>query len=252
MRLQGVLFDLWGTLIHETPEHGRPRQVQRANRVREALDRHGVDVEPEVITRALTGAARTLTALHDTGTDTDSIGRVYLFLDELAKETNVPVPEGAYAGIEAAITPMSLDMAPPPGPNAVEALAAIKTLGLKTALISNVGTTTSIHLRPILDAYGFTPYFDALVFSDELLLAKPAKAIFDHALGTIGVPAEACAFVGDAPHNDVFGAQAAGLFTVQFGDKAHDTIQPNARIFDMADLLPTLAEHGLLELQPAK
>lgn len=248
MKLQGVLFDLWGTLIHDTPERGRPRQTWRTNGVRDVLLAYDVDIDYDIVMRALDGASRMLTGLHDTGRDTDSLGRVSIFIDELAKETTALVPVDSYGGLEAAITGMPLELAPPAGPNALGALAAIKALGLRTALISNVGTTTSPNLRPILDAYGFSAHFDALIFSDELGIAKPDKAIFDLALGAIGLTAEACAFVGDAPHNDVFGAQAAGLFTVQIGDRAHDSINPDARILDLGELVPTLAAHGLLGL----
>ena len=82
------------------------------------------------------------------------------------------------------------------------------------------------------------------MFSGRAAAGEAGERIFDHALSALGLTADVCAFVGDAPHNDVFGAQNAGLFTVQFGDKAHDTISPDARIFDMAELLPTLRGAG--------
>ncbi|HLF70942.1 MAG TPA: hypothetical protein VI759_02165, partial [Dehalococcoidia bacterium] len=117
MKLQGVLFDLWGTLIHDTPERGRPRQAWRTNGVRDVLLAYDVDIEYDVVLRALDGASRTLTGLHDTGRDTDSLGRVAIFIDELAKETTARVPVDAYGGLEAAITRMPLELAPPAGPN---------------------------------------------------------------------------------------------------------------------------------------
>ena len=176
MKLQGVLFDLWGTLIFDTPERGRPRLVKRTADVKKALAGYGVELDSELVERALQGAARTLTALHDTGKDTDSIGRVHILIGELGKETATPVPEAAYSALETAITQVMLDLAPPAGPNTVEALAAVKALGMKTALISNVGTTTSVNLMPMLDAHGFTPLPGRAACSPDVLqLAKPAK-----------------------------------------------------------------------------
>ena len=50
----------------------------------------------------------------------------------------------------------------------------------------------------------------AIMVSEDAGLAKPDPAIFALGACRIGVPADACAFVGDSIATDVRGAQAAG------------------------------------------
>jgi putative hydrolase of the HAD superfamily len=79
-----------------------------------------------------------------------------------------------------------------------------------------------------------------MVFSDQLGFAKPDPRIFAKALEGIGVAAAGCAFVGDNPHTDIAGAQAAGMFAVQVGSKEREGITPDARIDDLRGLIGLL------------
>ena len=98
----------------------------------------------------------------------------------------------------------------------------------------------------MLEHHGLREHLDALVFSDEHQFAKPASRMFTLALEAIGEEASACAFVGDSPHNDVAGAQAAGMFAVQIGSKVREGITPDLRIDTLAELVPGLQRLGLL------
>jgi HAD superfamily hydrolase (TIGR01509 family) len=246
--LRAVLFDLWETLINDVPERSLPRQVNRAVEVRRALGVHGVELEQEPILTALNASMRALTQLHDTGVDLDSNGRARLFQTQLESATGVKVPEDAMDHIEQAIVVMPQQHVPQLAIGAVETLEAIKALGLRTVLVSNAGFTTAPALRWMLDHYALRPHLDALVFSDELQLAKPDARIFSHALEAIGELASVCAFVGDSPHNDVYGAQQAGMLAVQVGVKQRDGITPDLRIDSLAELVPGLT--GLGRLRP--
>jgi hypothetical protein len=53
--------------------------------------------------------------------------------------------------------------------------------------------------------------------------------------------------VGDSPHNDVFGAQQAGILAVQIGSRTRDGITPDARIDRLDELMDVLRTQGLLE-----
>jgi putative hydrolase of the HAD superfamily len=70
----------------------------------------------------------------------------------------------------------------------------------------------SLHER--LAETGLAELVDGAVASAELGVAKPDRAIFDHALELAGVPAEAALHVGDSPVEDISGALAAGLRAV--------------------------------------
>ena len=246
-QLRAILFDLWETLINDGPERSLPRQANRAVEVKRTLGTHGLNLELEPITAALNASMRALNGLHDTGVDLDSIGRARLFQRHLESETGAKIPDATLHHLEAAIVTLPEQYVPALAPHAVETLQTCKTLGLRTVLVSNAGFTTAPALRWMLDYYALRPHLDVLVFSDELQLAKPEPKIFTHALEAIGEPASVCAFVGDSPHNDVYGSQQAGMFAVQVGKKERDGITPDLRIDTLAELVPGLARLGRLQ-----
>jgi putative hydrolase of the HAD superfamily len=245
--IRAILFDLWETLINDAPERSLPRQQNRAVEVKRALGVHGLDLELGLITTALNASMRALNGLHDSGVDVDSMGRAKLFQRQLESETGAAVPEAALHHMESAIVTLTEQFVPALAPHAVETLQTCKTLGLRTVLVSNAGFTTAPALRWLLDHYALRPHLDALVFSDELQMAKPEPKIFTHALEAIGEPASVCAFVGDSPYNDVYGSQQAGMFAVQVGKKERDGITPDLRIDTLAELVPGLVKLGRLQ-----
>jgi HAD superfamily hydrolase (TIGR01549 family) len=236
MKLRAVLFDLWGTLILDPDYRSRQRQEWRAGNVRRVLARFGVAMDAATVDANLFAAGAALSRLHDRGIDLNARGRVDLFLEQPDGVIGSGLPAEAYPALEEAITSMDESVAPLLNDGAVEVLRELKDVGLKTALISNTGLTTASALRRLLPSYGLTPLLDAFVYSDELELAKPDRRLFDKALDELGVEAKAAAFVGDSPHNDVAGAQAAGLFAVQIGDKSHDGVVPDGRIDTLGEL----------------
>lgn len=246
MTLQAVLFDLWGTLILDPPERSRPRQVWRAGEVQQVLLRYEVEVAFDVVDRSLQSAMAALGELQDSGVDVDSAGRATIFSEHFGRASGQTVPAEALAAIEQTITGIPNEHRPGLATGAVETLAAVKDAGLATALISNAGFTTSPALRSIIDDYGLTSYFDLLVFSDELRLAKPDRRMFERATEVLRVEAKASVYVGDSPHNDVFGAQSAGIFAVQIGRRTRDGITPEAQIDRLDELMPALRAHALI------
>jgi HAD superfamily hydrolase (TIGR01509 family) len=247
MTLRAVLFDLWGTLITDPPERGRPRQVWRAGQVLDALANHDLRLEFDVVDRALLSAMAALAELQDSGCDVDSAGRVTIFSEALVKACGEPVPVDAVDAVERAVTGMPAEFRPGLATGAAETLAAVKNAGLATALVSNAGFTNATALRQLLGGYDLTRYFDVLVFSDELQVAKPDARMFERALEALGVSPDAAAYVGDSPHNDVFGAQQAGILAVQIGSRTRDGITPDARIDRLDELMDVLRTQGLLE-----
>ncbi|GAB2179180.1 HAD family hydrolase [Dongia sp. agr-C8] len=63
--------------------------------------------------------------------------------------------------------------------------------------------------------------------SGDLKMAKPHPEIFQHLLGVIGKPAEACAFIDDSPAN-IAAAKALGIQAVLFKNDGSATAQLRA------------------------
>ena len=98
-----------------------------------------------------------------------------------------------------------------------EQLAVVKhlrALGIKTAIVTNVSPDRIPFQRNKIKALGLEPYFDAIVLSGECGVHKPDRKVFDHATSQLGVPNEACIFVGDNPDADIVGAINAGMEAV--------------------------------------
>jgi HAD superfamily hydrolase (TIGR01549 family) len=87
-------------------------------------------------------------------------------------------------------------------------LAAARERGVRTALLSNA-PGASDEVKNTMSAY-----FDALVFSGEVGVAKPDPAVYLIAAERLGLPATRCAFVDDSATN-IRGAVQAGMVGVQ-------------------------------------
>ncbi len=86
----------------------------------------------------------------------------------------------------------------------------------KVGLLSNAWDD----LRQVLhDRWGIDDLFDELIISAEVGLVKPDRRIYKLAVSRLGVQPSEAVFVDDMPGN-VTGAQAAGLFAIQFHDLA--------------------------------
>jgi putative hydrolase of the HAD superfamily len=244
--LKAVLFDLWGTLVLDPRELSAPRQAWRSTNVHRILSDCGSACELDRVHEALVALIRGLNALQDEGKDPGANGRVDLFFELLNDPSTAGLDDVQRLAVLGAIAGLERELAPQLAPGAVEALAAVRSAGIRTALVSNAGVTTAPALRWLLEEYGLRPHLDLLFFSDEIEVAKPDPAIFRHALEALGVPPHEAAFVGDAPLNDISGAQAAGIFAVQVGDRSRDGVAPDARIDSLTELVRALAAKGMI------
>jgi FMN phosphatase YigB (HAD superfamily) len=212
-----------------------------------ALDDLGFAYDATEIEAAFLAAAEQHGRIHADGLDLSTDGRTLLYVRALDESLPDRLDDAAWRRMHEAILTPAREIPPLPVPHARETLAEIKSLGLPTALVSNAGITPGFVLREFLEQFGLIDCLDALVFSDELEIAKPSAAIFEQALDALGIddPAHA-AFVGDQPVLDVLGPRSAGLWSVQLGDLSEDGIEPHARITALTDLVPALRRLDLL------
>jgi putative hydrolase of the HAD superfamily len=90
--------------------------------------------------------------------------------------------------------------------------ARLKAHGLKTAILSNMGD--SVH-ESIEQTYAWIAGFDVRIWSYELKVAKPDRAIYEHLLEKLGMPAEDTLFLDDKPVN-IEAAHAVGMKGIVF------------------------------------
>jgi putative hydrolase of the HAD superfamily len=95
--------------------------------------------------------------------------------------------------------------------DAVSALTALKSRGLRTGLISDC----THELPEFLPGLAVAPLLDARVFSVELGVCKPDPAIYLAACDRLGVEAADCVYVGDGGSRELSGAAAVGMTAVR-------------------------------------
>ena len=123
-------------------------------------------------------------------------------------------------------------------PGILDTLRTLRGGGLRLGLVSNVALLPD-HMRADLDSLGVGELLDASVFSSEVGTRKPDPVIFRTALERVGAGPDEAVFVGDRLYDDIGGAQAMGMRTVQtrqFRSEVEPEPVPDAVIDDLADL----------------
>lgn len=92
-------------------------------------------------------------------------------------------------------------------PDVERLLTDLRDAGTVVALCSNWSWDLDRHL----DANGIAPHFDTVVCSAVVGYRKPHRAIFEHLLDELDLPAQRVAFVGDDWEADIQGASALGM-----------------------------------------
>jgi HAD superfamily hydrolase (TIGR01509 family) len=242
--LRAVVFDLWGTLVTDTPELSREREKARLEGLAWALASAGLSYGPAEVERAHRKAAEESQRLQAQGRDLPSAERAALFLRQLDRELAACATPELLAALGRSPIEAARRFPPRLIPGAVETLEAVRRAGRVTGLISNTGATPGPALRPVLAGHGLLALLDVATFSDEAGECKPAPGIFRRTLSTLGVePAEAV-FVGDTPELDVVGPQQVGMWTVQVGELERDGVRPHARISTLSELPAALRSLG--------
>jgi putative hydrolase of the HAD superfamily len=123
--------------------------------------------------------------------------------------------------------------------DAVPMLAALKSMGLKTALLSNTHWPRDFH-EMLLERDGLAEFIDARLYTSELTHVKPHPIAFKAALKALDVRPSRTVFVGDRRYDDVFGAQSLGMRAVLVlpGPENDDyDVTPDATVESLSELV---------------
>ncbi|WP_435955358.1 pyrimidine 5'-nucleotidase [Dryocola sp. BD626] len=123
-----------------------------------------------------------------------------------------------------------------PLPGAISLLNALKGK-VKLGIITN-GFTALQQIR--LERTGLRDFFDLLVISEQVGIAKPDRRIFDYALEQMGnPPRERVMMVGDTAESDILGGMNAGLATCWLnahGRSLPEGIHPTWQVTSLSEL----------------
>jgi putative hydrolase of the HAD superfamily len=98
------------------------------------------------------------------------------------------------------------------------ALEAVKRAAEKApiALVSDTGVSPGRSLKMLMDRHGFSPYFAAMIFSDEVGVSKPRPQMFEAAAHALEVAPNEILHIGDLEPTDIAGAHAIGAKAALF------------------------------------
>jgi len=93
--------------------------------------------------------------------------------------------------------------------------------------------------RSKIEYLGWEPLFDTALVTGELAAGKPDAAAFDALLTALGTAPEETVFIGDTPDEDISGADAAGIHTIQVVFDGGPGKDPRADAYIERDRLAT-------------
>ena len=244
--LKAVTFDLWQTLILDTPEGVLQARAERVRGIHEILARQGLVVNARVVEQAYDKVADRLETVWANQRDVGSRGQVRLLLECLGLDGAVPSDGRLMDDLDQAYCLPILSALPVPNTGALEVLQVLASHGLVLGLVCNTGRTPGKMLRLVLERLGLAPHLSALTFSDEVGLRKPHSGIFDRTLRALSVMPAETAHVGDTLATDVAGARDVGMRAIHL---CHSTGASQAS--DGVETIPSLLALPAL-LTPAK
>lgn len=118
----------------------------------------------------------------------------------------------------------------------IELLESIRSRGIKLGLISNC---TEEEVRAWHDSQ-LSAYFDDVIFSYEVKLAKPDPRIYQLACERLFLAPQQCIFIGDGGSNELDGAERAGLrpfHAIWFSDRIQSNYQKLENLRDVLKVI---------------
>jgi putative hydrolase of the HAD superfamily len=230
MATRAVLFDLGNTLVGYYTSAEFPAVLRRC--LRECAETQGLS-EDSARERDIYNRALLLNSEQCDYAVRPLIGRLERLFGATAS------PDALVAAFLKPIFSMAkLD------PNATFVLGALRSAGIKTAVVSNTPWGSPAEAwREELKRHGLLDRVDAVVFCMDVGWRKPHRAPFDRALSLLGVAPNEAIFVGDDPRWDIVGAQGAGIRPVLLAPSSTDSVD-HLRIHDLRGVIALVQAAG--------
>ncbi len=239
--IRAVLFDMGGTL--EDVSYDDDLRLRAACEFRELLLREGLDTGLDVsgllcLIQSKMNKYQTWREASEMEAPPETLWTDYIFADTCIPRDRVALlaEELSFFYENHFYRRRLRDQVP-------SVLEALRERGLRLGVISN---TIGRHTMPRnLTAYGIAHFFYPVVTSACVGWRKPNVRIFQEATRALGLPPDACAYVGDTISRDVAGARRAGLglaiqiksFLTSRSDRASDTLAPDALVQNLTQVI---------------
>lgn len=240
--LRAVTFDLWSTLIMESPQGSGWARTERIRRMNEILNAERIPADMEMLGQAYRTVGERLEALWKTHRDIGVEEQVKMLLDLLPNGECISRSESLMNRLIEAYTQPILSELPVPLEGAAEVLENLQARGLRMAVICNTGRTPGKILRIILERLDLLKHLSVQTFSDEVGLRKPRAEIFLRTLAALGVEPREALHVGDTLGTDIAGAVAVGMRAVHLchARGADSVPSDGATIAALSELIPLI------------
>lgn len=219
-----ITFDLWETLIADSPELDSQRTKYRVENTHTFLSKKHPAIAIERIFAAHEKTWQECTALWGKAQDLAFPDQIRLFVGLIDKSLLISLKQSEIQSISEIYAGAVLQFPPRLIEGARETLTQLSSNGYKLGLICNTGRTPGFMLRKLLKDYDILKYFDSALFSDETIIRKPDAAIFETALRELGADRRQTIHVGDSWENDILGAQAAGIKAVWISPEGQGSV----------------------------
>ena len=208
--LDVALIDVGGTLwpnswpLRETDGDGRHRRIAAA--MPELAPAAVESLVADLIQSSRIGdEARSITTEHKVVIP----GADVLVATSLTRQ-GLPADAGSVARVRRAMAlPVADRLKPLPG--ALELLADIRSLGMRTVIASNTYWRDAESYWDDFRQLGMADHVNAIVTSVDAGHLKPHPAVFELAMRAGGAPAERCVVIGNKEENDIEPALALGM-----------------------------------------
>lgn len=236
MKIRGILFDLYGTLIDIHTDEGSD-EIYRA--ISHFLTYQGIGLDQQEIRdqyyRIMDEQRR---ARGEEYPEFDTV-KVWREIIRRNPGTSALIPAarlkqlpGFLAEIYRGISRQRLKLYP-------EVKAVLNALHSRFRL-AVVSDGQSCWAVPEMRALGLESYFDPIVVSSNHGFRKPDRRLFEIALSRLGLAPSQAVFVGNDVYRDIFGALRLGIKTVLFsssqGTKEMEGVEPDCVIHEFAEL----------------
>ncbi len=232
MNIEAITFDFWNTLATDSaPVEVREISAKRMTRL---LVEAGFIVDYENMMKAF-ALCRQHCYFYQEEKGIDFTPREQL--DWIMDYFEIKPEPDLWNGLFDAYTTTLLE-APPVFVKGLEDTLKDLAARLKLAVICNTGRTPGWVVRNLISKQGFERYFNTLIFSNEVGVAKPNPYIFEIAARVLEVQPSKILHVGDSPITDVAGAFGAGFRAGWYNPARVDKeVECDVVIRDFSDIL---------------